>query len=293
MRYEGDIYRPPPEADAYILQCTIGCSYNKCTYCSMYKDVRYRVRPIEDLKEDIRMAKAAFGNKVEKVFLSDGDAISLPTEMLLEILSELYANFPKLTHVSTYAGPQSTLDKTVDEFKQLKAAGLSMTYLGIESGSDEVLKAVRKGVNSAEMLAAGQNIVGAGIKLVAMVMIGLGGSPELSKRHAQETAQLINQMNPYLLGLLTTVPMEGTALFRQVTKGDFKLLDPYEVLEELKLLLETLDNDNLLIDSTHGSNLLSIKGTLKDVKSSTLDHINRHLLTKDNDLIGKAYLGQF
>lgn len=293
MRYEGDIYRPPPEADAYILQCTIGCSYNKCTYCSMYKDVRYRVRPIEDLKEDIRMAKAAFGNKVEKVFLSDGDAISLPTEMLLEILSELYSVFPKLTHVSTYAGPQSTLDKTLDEFKQLKAAGLSMTYLGVESGSDEVLKAVRKGVNSAEMLAAGQNIVGAGIKLVAMVMIGLGGSSERSKRHAQETAQLINQMNPYLLGLLTTVPMEGTALFRQVTKGDFKLLDPYEVLEELKLLLETLDNDNLLIDSTHGSNLLSIKGTLSEVKLSTLDHINRHLLTKDNDLIGKAYLGQF
>ncbi|MDD9155227.1 radical SAM protein [Aliivibrio sp. S4TY2] len=214
MRYEGDIYRPPPEADAYILQCTIGCSYNKCTYCSMYKDVRYRVRPIEDLKEDIRMAKAAFGNKVEKVFLSDGDAISLPTEMLLEILSELYTSFPKLTHVSTYAGPQSTLDKTLNEFKQLKKAGLSMTYLGVESGSDEVLKAVRKGVNSEEMLAAGQNIVDAGIKLVAMVMIGLGGSSELSKRHAQETAQLINQMNPYLLGLLTTVPMEGTALFR-------------------------------------------------------------------------------
>lgn len=293
MRYEGDIYRPPPEADAYILQCTIGCSYNKCTYCSMYKDVRYRVRPIEDLKEDIRMAKAAFGNKVEKVFLSDGDAISLPTEMLLEILSELYTAFPKLTHVSTYAGPQSTLDKTLDEFKQLKAAGLSMTYLGVESGSDEVLKAVRKGVNSEEMLAAGQNIVGAGIKLVAMVMIGLGGSPELSKRHALETAQLINQMNPYLLGLLTTVPMEGTALFRQVTKGDFKLLDPYEVLEELKLLLETLNNDNLLIDSTHGSNLLSIKGTLNEIKSSTLAHINNHLLKKDNDLIGKAYLGRF
>ena len=293
MRYEGDIYRPPPEADAYILQCTIGCSYNKCTYCSMYKDVRYRVRPIDDLKEDIRMAKAAFGNKIEKVFLSDGDAISLPTEILLEILSELYTTFPMLTHVSTYAGPQSTLDKTLDEFKQLKAAGLSMTYLGVESGSDDVLKAVRKGVNSAEMLVAGQNIVKAGIKLVAMVMIGLGGSPELSQRHALKTAQLINHMNPYLLGLLTTVLMEGTALFRQVTKGDFKLLDPYEVLEELKLLLENLDHDNLLIDSTHGSNLLSIKGTLGEVKSSTLDHINRHLLMKDNDLIGKAYLGQF
>lgn len=163
MRYEGDIYRPPPEADAYILQCTIGCSYNKCTYCAMYKDVRYRERPLEEIKEDIRMAKAAFGYRIEKVFLSDGDAISLPTEILLSILSELYASFPKLTHVSTYAGPQSTLDKTLDEFKQLRAAGLTMTYLGVESGSDDVLRAVRKGVSASEMLTAGKTLSNPGL----------------------------------------------------------------------------------------------------------------------------------
>lgn len=293
MRYEGDIYRPPPEADAYILQCTIGCSYNKCTYCSMYKNVRYRVRPLEDLKQDIAMAKAAFGQNVEKVFLSDGDAISLPTEILLEILAELYGAFPKLTHVSTYAGPQSTLDKSLEEFKQLRAAGLTMTYLGVESGSDKVLKSVRKGVSAEEMLCAGKNIVESGIKLVAMVMIGLGGSGDMSRQHAQQTAELINQMNPYLLGILTTVPMEGTALFRQVTKREFTLLNPYEVLQEIKVLLESLRSEDLMIDSTHGSNLLVMKGTLKSVKADVLKQISGLLRNQDSQLIGKAYLGRF
>lgn len=293
MRYEGNIYRPPPEADAYILQCTIGCSYNKCSYCAMYKDVRYRVRSIDELKEDIQMAQITFGDNIEKVFLSDGDAISLPTEMLLEILSELYRAFPKLNHVSTYAGPQSTLDKSFDEFKQLRAAGLTMTYLGVESGSDYVLKAIRKGVSSAQMLAAGQNIVQSGIKLVAMVMIGIGGSGEQSKQHAMQTAELINKMNPYLLGLLTTVAIEGTPLYRQVEKGGFKLLDPYEVLEELKLLLVSLNKEELLIDSTHGSNLLAMKGSLRVIKEKVVERINQALLDKETHLIGKAYLGRF
>ncbi|WP_375749055.1 radical SAM protein [Vibrio sp. HN007] len=293
MRYEGNIYRPPPEADAYILQCTVGCSYNKCTYCSMYKDVRYRVRTIEELREDIQVAKKTFGSRVEKVFLSDGDAISLSTNMLLEILSELYSAFPKLSHVSTYAGPQSTLSKTRKELRQLRKAGLTMAYLGVESGSDEVLEAARKGVTAEEMLEAGGNIVKSGIKLVAMVMVGLGGSGELSKIHAKKTACLINQMKPYLLGTLTTVPIEGTVLHRQVVKGDFKLLDPYEVLEEMKILLEHIELEDLYVDGTHASNLLSIKGTLKENKSEMLASISKYLLSKDEDLIGKAYMGRF
>ncbi|OZS43337.1 B12-binding domain-containing radical SAM protein [Photobacterium sanguinicancri] len=293
MRYEGNIYRPPPEADAYILQCTVGCSYNKCTYCSMYKDIRYRVRPIDDLKEDIQMAKKAFGANVEKVFLSDGDAISLPTSMLLEILSELYSTFPKLSHVSTYAGPQSTLSKTQQELMQLKKAGLTMTYLGMESGSDEVLAAVRKGVTAEEMLEAGTNIVQSGIKLVAMVMIGLGGNGQLSQIHAKKTAQLINQMKPHLLGTLTTVPMEGTVLFRQTVKGDFRLLDPYEVLEEMKMLLEHIELEDLYVDGTHASNLLPIKGSIKESKPEMLASINKYLRSKDETLIGKAYVGRF
>lgn len=293
MRYQGNIYRPPPESDAYILQCTIGCSYNKCTYCAMYKDVRYQVRTIEALREDIRMAKSAYGSSVKKVFLSDGDAISLPTDMLLEILSELYATFPKLNHVSTYAGPQSTLSKTLEELKQLRKAGLTMTYLGVESGSDEVLSAVRKGVSADEMLVAGSSIVQAGIKLVAMVMIGLGGSGELSQIHAKKTAELINRMQPQLLGTLTTVPIEGTVLSRQTNKGDFKLLDPYEVLEEMKILIEHIELPELYVDGSHASNLLPIKGSLKEIKPALLASINEYLLNKDEALIGRAYIGRF
>lgn len=293
MRYEGDIYRPPPEAGAYILQCTIGCSYNKCTYCSMYKDVRYRVRSIEELKEDIQMAKQVIGAKVDKVFLSDGDAISLPTSVLLEILSELHKAFPKLQHVSTYAGPQSTLDKTLEELKQLRKAGLTMTYLGVESGADEVLTAVRKGVTAEEMLKAGSNIVESGIKLAAMVMVGLGGSGERSRVHAMKTAELINQMKPQILGTLTTVPVEGTVLSRQTIKGDFKLLDPYEVLEEMKVLLENIELQDLYVDGTHASNLLPLKGVLKDSKPEMLASISKYLQNKDENLIGKAYVGRF
>ncbi len=293
MRYEGNIYRPPPESDSYILQCTIGCSYNKCSYCAMYKDVRYRVRPIEEIREDIQMAKSAFGSRVEKVFLSDGDAISLPTNILLEILSELYAAFPRLNHVSTYAGPQSTLSKTLDELTQLRKAGLTMTYLGVESGSDEVLSAVRKGVTAEEMLKAGSNIVQSGIQLVAMVMIGLGGSGELSQIHAKKTAELVNRMKPQLLGTLTTVPIEGTVLSRQTSKGDFKLLDPYEVLEEMKILLENIELPDLYVDGSHASNLLPIKGSLKKLKPALIASINEYLLNKYENLIGKAYIGRF
>ncbi|MGS0690736.1 radical SAM protein [Shewanella sp. 30m-9] len=296
MRYEGNIYRPPLEADAYILQCTIGCSYNKCTYCSMYKDVRYRARSIDELIEDIQMAKRAFGaniNKIEKVFLSDGDAISLPTNMLLDILAELYAAFPNLSHVSTYAGPQSTLSKTQEELTQLRQAGLTMTYLGVESGSDEVLSTIRKGVGAEEMLVAGRNIVASGIKLVAMVMIGIGGRGDISQTHIKETAKLINQMKPYLLGTLTTVAIEGTALCRQVAKGEFNLLDPYEVLEEMKMLLEHIELPDLYIDGTHASNLLPIKGIFKDDKLDMLASINKYLINKDESLIGKAYVGRF
>lgn len=293
MRYEGKIYRPPPEAGAYILQCTVGCSYNKCTYCSMYKDVRYRVRTIEELKEDIQMAKKAYGAGVNKVFLSDGDAISLPTDTLLEILSELYGAFPGLTHVSTYAGPQSTLSKTLEELTQLRKAGLTMTYLGVESGSDKVLSEVRKGVSAKEMLEAGSNIVKSGIKLVAMVMVGLGGRGERSRIHAIETAELINRMKPYLLGTLTTVPMPGTVLHRQMSKGDFKLLDPYEVLLEMKVLLEHLTLPDLYIDGRHASNLMPIKGRLTEIAPDVISAIDKHLKHRDNNLIGQAYIGRF
>ena len=164
MRYDSDLlYRPPGEWRSYLLQCTIGCSHNKCTFCAMYKEKKFRVRPVEEILEDIDMARSYYGPNVERVFLMDGDAIVMRTEQLLQILEKLYAAFPKLQKVTTYAGPRSTLSKTPEELRALREAGLTRAYLGVESGSDAVLQAIQKGCTAAEMLQAGQNLVAAGI----------------------------------------------------------------------------------------------------------------------------------
>jgi len=292
MRYEGKIFRPPPEGDSFLLQCTIGCSHNQCTFCGMYKDRKYRLRSLAEIKGDIKMAKVSLGRRLLKVFLCDGDAISIETGMLLEILSELYDAFPFLRQVSTYVGPQITLNKSIDELKQLRAAGLTMTYLGVESGDDKVLKTVRKGTTSSEMLSAGRNIVESGMGLTAMVMLGLGGR-ESSKAHALATAEIINQMKPHYLGILTTVPVENTDLFRQVEKGELQLLDAYETLEEMKVLIENISLGNLVIDGTHISNFLPIRGNIQKDKHKIIDEIDNTLKSKDTDLVGVAYIGQF
>ena len=166
MRYDSDLlYRPPGEWRSYLLQCTIGCSHNKCTFCAMYKEKKFRVRPVEEILEDIDMARSYYGPNVERVFLMDGDAIVMRTEQLLQILEKLYAAFPKLQKVTTYAGPRSTLSKTPEELRALREAGLTRAYLGVESGSDAVLTFIHKGVNAQLMLQAGQRLVEAGIDL--------------------------------------------------------------------------------------------------------------------------------
>ena len=157
MRYEGTVYRPPGEWKSYLLQVTVGCSHNACTFCGMYKDKRYRVRPLEEIFEDIALARAAYGD-VKRVFLCDGDAVAMDTEELLAVLDRLYETFPSLERVNAYAGPGSTLRKTEEELAALRRAGLVRLYLGVESGSDAVLRAVRKRVDAAGMLEAGRRI---------------------------------------------------------------------------------------------------------------------------------------
>ncbi len=174
MRYEGNIFRPFSEANSYLLQCTVGCSHNKCTFCGMYKDKKYRERSISEIMEDIKMAKDHYGD-LEKVFLCDGDAIALETDMLLTILKKLYQTFPSLRHVGSYVGPQSTLSKSMEELRELRAAGLTKAYIGVETGDDELLKKVKKGVGYDQMLEAGGNLVAANINLSAMVLLGLAG----------------------------------------------------------------------------------------------------------------------
>jgi radical SAM superfamily enzyme YgiQ (UPF0313 family) len=280
MRYEGDIYRPFSEASSYLLQCTIGCSHNSCTFCGMYKKKKYRVRPLNDIFVDIEMAAQAEPG-IEKVFLCDGDALAIPTADLIEILTRLKKIFPMLRHVGTYAGPRSALDKSEAELSELCSAGLRKAYLGVESGDDRVLAAIRKGVTSDEMLEAGSRLVRAGMNLSSMVLIGIAGTGQPAVRHALETARITNEMSPRYLAAMTVTPVPGTVLYAKLASGEFRLPDPFETLDEMKILIENLNCDGLKFVGTHVSNYLPVTGTLPRDRNKMLDIIAAVLSDRD------------
>ncbi len=278
MRYDSDlIYRPPGEWRSYLLQCTIGCSHNKCTFCAMYKEKQFRVRPLEEILEDIDMARDYYGPGVERVFLMDGDAIVMKTEQLLKILEKLYQNFPNLQKVTTYAGPKSTLSKSMEELKELRAAGLTRAYLGVESGSDAVLTAINKGCTAAQMLKAGQNLVEAGIDLWAILILGLTGQDGDWEEHVLSSAKMINEMKPRHLSAMTFAPAKGTQLGEDVLAGRFKVCTPDHILEECRMLIEHLDVDPLHFTSNHASNYLPLKGGLPEDRDRFLSMIDQAL----------------
>lgn len=286
MRYEGDIYRPPGEWRSYLLQCTVGCSHNGCTFCGMYKNKRYHVRPLADILEDIDMAREHFVDfgsfplgipNVTRVFLCDGDAIAMDTDDLLTILEKLYKTFPKLERVTTYAGPRSTLRKTPEELKALRQAGLKRAYLGMETGWDELLKKVGKGVSAEQMLEAGLRLQEAGIELWDIILLGLAGAGEPSRIHIEKSIEMINAMKPRHLSAMTYMPVEGTAMYRDVMEGRFTCLTAQEALLETKWLIEGLKVEPLHITANHPSNYLPIKGGLPEDREHLLSLIDSAL----------------
>lgn len=278
MRYDSDLlYRPPGEWKSYLLQCTIGCSNNQCTFCGMYKEKKFRIRPTEEILEDIDMARAYYGPGLQRVFLMDGDAIIIKTEDLLRILRKLYDTFPALEKVTLYAGPRSTLSKTPEELKALHDAGLSRAYLGVESGSDAVLKFIHKGVNAQQMLQAGQRLVEAGIDLWVTIILGITGEGGDWREHILSTAQIINEMKPRHLSAMTFAPAKGTPLGDDVLAGRFKVYGPDHILEECRLLIQHLDVDPLHFTSNHASNYLPLKGGLPEDREKFLSLIDQAL----------------
>ena len=278
MRYDSDLlYRPPGEWKSYLLQCTIGCSNNKCTFCGMYKEKKFRIRPTEEILEDIDMAREYYGPNLRRVFLMDGDAIIIKTEEMLKILHKLYEAFPKLEKVTVYAGPRSTLSKTPEELKLLHDDGLSRAYLGVESGSDAVLTAINKGCTAAQMLKAGQNLVEAGIDLWAILILGLTGQGGDWEEHVLSSAKIINDMKPRHLSAMTFAPAKGTQLGEDVLAGRFKVCTPDHILEECRLLIEHLDVAPLHFTSNHASNYLPLKGGLPEDREKFLSLIDQAL----------------
>lgn len=271
--FEGMVFRPPSEAKSLIVRVTIGCSENKCTFCNMYKDVGFRIISMEEISDLIQRA-SHFEPNANRIFLGDGNALALSNDKLLDIMHMIKKYFPKVTRISCYGGPKDILRKSVEELVALREMGMKIIYMGIESGDDEVLTNVRKGVTANEMIAAGQRVVSAGIKLSTMLILGLGGR-EKSQQHALNSARVVNGINPDMLSVLTLMLQEGTILREDADKGNFHPLSPFEMLQELKVLLENINVGNhCIFRSNHSSNFLPLGGTLPQDKTKMLVNLD-------------------
>ena len=273
MRYYGSVYRPPSEARSLIVQVTYGCSHNTCAFCSMYKEKRFALRPLDEVLEDFRIARQVYPH-VDKVFLADGDALVRKAGELYTVLDTVRELFPECGRVTCYASPASIRIRTDEELRTLREKGLTMVYMGLESGCSAVLERMRKGHPAAEIVEMGQKVRRSGIALSVTAITGLGG-PELLERHAVETAAAFNAMNPEYIGMLTLMVEPETPLYDWVHEGKFQLLTQPQVLKETRLLVENLDSPGSVFRMNHASNYLSLRGTLNKDKAAMLAEIGR------------------
>ncbi len=279
MRYEGNVYRPPSEGRSYILQVTIGCAHNKCTFCSMYKDKAFRIRDLEEIFEDLKRARDYYGN-VKRIFLADGDALVLKTKDLELILKEINRLFPECERIGIYATPGDILRKSLDDLLKLKELGLGIIYLGIESGSELILDKVRKGFTRDEIIKAGQKVKKSKIPLSITLISGLGGKNHW-KEHAISSADLVSQINPEYVSLLTLMMEKNTELYKDYENRKFDILSPSEVAVETKLFLESVNLKNSVFRSNHASNYIPLKGTLNQDRKTLIAQINEALKNEE------------
>lgn len=288
MRYEGIIIRPPSEADSLIIQVTRGCSHNRCTFCPTYKSTRFRVRSLEEITRDVDDA-VRWAQNTRRIFLCDGDALVVPHKRLIRIMDLLTERFPYLERIGIYANARSIINKSLDELVELKNRKLGIVYLGVESGDDRVLERVRKGANRSRLLEAGLRIKRAGILLSVTVLLGIG-SVEGSAEHALKTASLLSEMDPDYIGALTLMVIPGTTLHEEMIAGKFTLPDPFQLIEELGIMLENLHVTRCLFTSNHASNYLPLKVRLPEGKSAAVRFIRELLAQRDSRVLRPEYL---
>lgn len=279
--YQGPLYRPPSEAESLILQVTLGCSYNECSFCAMYRAKSFRKRPLAELEREIAEV-AGIDRSVRRVFLADGDALVCSTRHLLDVLERLRAAFPELARVSTYASPQALRKKSTDELAELREAGLALHYLGCESGDDAVLERIAKGATSAELLELGLRVQEAGAKLSCMFLSGLGGRARW-REHALASARLASALSPRYLSLLTVTPVPGTPLHEEWQRGEFELLDPVEITREMRCFVAALEpRQGIVFRANHASNYLPLGGTLPKDREAVLLALDAALADPDS-----------
>lgn len=273
MRYEGAVYRPPSEAYSLIIQVTIGCAHNECTFCTMFRDKQFRVRNIDEVMEDLEEARKTYRN-VNRIFLADGDALVLTNAKLLTILKRIEELFPECERVGIYGSPQDVLNKTPEELIELKDNGVGIIYIGAESGNDEILKTIKKGATRAEIIEAIKKIEASGIDSSVTFISGLGGSDHWEE-HARDTGTMISESEPAYVGLLTLMVEPKAPMYQEIQNGTMKLLSPKEVVMETKLLLENINvTKNCVFRSNHASNYISLKGDLPQDKEKMIQALD-------------------
>lgn len=301
-----EILRPPSEHDSYFLPLTSGCSNNTCAFCSYYGS-KLQLRDINDVKREVDALALYVESGVrlsdmppivyaisrvwdgKRIFLQDGDALVYPFPQLKEVLEHVNQKFPALERIGSYATPQDILRRSLDELKELQKLKLGILYMGVESGDEEVLKSIGKGVNVPQMIEAGRKVKDAGITLSATVILGLGGV-EGSTKHALETARILTAIDPDFAGALTLTLVPDTPLYRQWQEGRFSLISPFQSLEELKIIIENSSFTDCFFSSMHASNYLSVRGRLPRDKRKMLDTLKSVLQAGDSSLLRPEFL---
>ncbi|MGL6259671.1 B12-binding domain-containing radical SAM protein [Vibrio sp. WXL210] len=283
MRYEGKIYRPWPEANSVLIQVTLGCSINTCTFCTMFDDKRFQIRDLEDVFADIEQVRRVYPH-VESLFLTDGNVLAARTDYLLKVLSKIRTTFPECQHIALYGGMNDFRRKTVEELKALKQAGLSLVYAGLESGDPVVLDKIKKRMTQEHVIEGMSRAKAAEIPVLLSFIFGLGGR-ERSKEHIEETTKLLNEVKPEQIAPMALAIQPGSELEKELERGEFTLPTQLQILEEEQYLLRHLNIDTYYWGD-HGNNIVPQRGYLPDSQTAILQRIESAIkqnpLAKDN-----------
>ena len=275
MHYSGAVYRPPSEAHSLIVQCTLGCSHNKCAFCIMYKEKKFSINPLEQVLGDLAEARSYYA-RIERIFLADGDALILPMDYLLAVLDFIRDRFPECERVSAYASTKALMRKSDEELQTLREHGLAMVYVGLETGLEPLLKKYDKGVTAEEIITHSLRAKAAGMTLSVTAINGMGGR-EQSEAHAVATAAALSRIKADYVAMLTLRVYSGTPLHDWIERGELTMLGPKELAAENRVILQHIDSEGSVFRSNHASNYLPLKGTLNRDRDALIAQIDKAL----------------
>ena len=287
ITYVQPVFRPPSEAGSLIIQATLGCSHNKCSFCGSYLTKPFKIRNLQEIREDLEDARHM--GPVDRVFLADGDALCIPQKRLVEVLKLINEYLPSVKRIGVYANAIDVLRKSLDDLKVLRSLNLGIIYLGVETGDPQLLETICKGATCEDMIEAAERVKQAGIALSVTVLLGIGGI-DGSEKHARATAKLLTDMDPDYVGALSVILVPGTELHRKYEAGKFQVPDPFGLINELKIMIEDSSFSDCVFRSNHASNYLPVKATLPKDKKEILVAIDKVLKSKDSKNLRPEFL---